>query len=490
VNQLQPRRGGTTSTTSQSDPAPFDLATAGDALTLIEEPPAGGTTVRPVEVAPVGDPSVASAPVDTAVEVDTAAQVDMAVPVETDPAAAGAAPVEAEPGRIGPGEVEPGGTTPAETTPAEQEPGETEAAPPAAGDSTKPPIDGDVPVEPAAPLRPTRRSRWPVVLIVLGTLIALLAGGAYLVAFTLTQRYDHALPRANLLDPSARAQPADGGHRAVNGPLNFLLLGSDARIGKPSDGQRSDTIIVLHIPASMDRAYLISIPRDLRVHIPEDPDENFSGSTEKINGAFNYGGGGIGGYQLVSKTITELTGIRFDGAAIIDFTGFKSVVALLGGVNMCIDQETKSIHTHITYLPGCQHLDAYHALDYVRQRELLPDGDYDRQRHQQQFLRAILQEARDQGLERDPLKLDRLIRSVEGSLVVDTNGIPVADLVLALANITPSATVGIRLPSYPEMIGGISYVLPEEQSTTLYQAIVSDRLDAWVTDNPTWVNPF
>jgi LCP family protein required for cell wall assembly len=388
-------------------------------------------------------------------------------------------------------ETEPAPIEPGETNPAEPELGETEAAPPVAGDSPKPPIDGDVPVEQAAPLRPTRRSRWAVVLVVLGTLIALFAGGAYVVVFTLTQRYDHALPRAPLLDPSARARPADGGgHRAITGPLNYLLLGSDARIGKPSDGQRSDTIIILHIPASMDRAYLISMPRDLRVHIPADPDQNFEGSTEKINGAFNYGGGGIGGYQLVSKTITELTGIRFDGAAIIDFTGFKSVVTLLGGVDMCVDQVTKSIHTHWTYLPGCQHMDAAHALDYVRQRELLPDGDYDRQRHQQQFLRAILQEARDQGLERDPLKLDRLIRSVEGSLVVDANGVPVADLVLALANITPSATVGIRLPSYPEMIGGYSYVLPYEQADTLYQAIVSDSLDGWVTDNPTWVNPF
>ena len=49
----------------------------------------------------------------------------------------------------------------------------------------------------------------------------------------------------------------------------------------------------MHIPATMDRAYLISIPRDLRVPIPADPDIGFKGSTEKINGAFNYGGGGI-----------------------------------------------------------------------------------------------------------------------------------------------------------------------------------------------------
>ena len=467
----------------------LDVAPVDDALTLTEDAPAGealGRPAAPVAVAADRTDAAASAPLD-ATSVD-ATSVDT-TPVEVEPG-------EVEPGEVEPGEVEaeqaePGEVEAEQAGPVEAEPGKTEAAPLATGGSTKPPIDGDVPVEQVAPLRPARPSRWAQVLVVVGTLVAILAGGAYSVVFTLSQRYDHALPKADLLDPAARAtRPADLGHRKITGPLNFLLLGSDARIGKPSDGQRSDTIIILHIPAGMDRAYLISIPRDLRVHIPADPDQNFEGSTEKINGAFNYGGGGIGGYQLVSKTITELTGVRFDGAAIIDFTGFKSVVTLLGGIDMCVDQVTKSIHTHWTYQPGCQHMDAAHALDYVRQRELLPDGDYDRQRHQQQFLRAIFQEARKQGFQRNPLRLDRLIRSVEGSLVVDTNGIPVADLVLALANVTPASTVGIRLPSYPQMIGGYSYVLPYDQVDSLYQAIVSDSLDSWVTENPTWVNPF
>jgi hypothetical protein len=40
------------------------------------------------------------------------------------------------------------------------------------------------------------------------------------------------------------------------------------------------------------------------------------------------------------------------------------------------------------------------------------------------------------------------------------------------------------------MRGGISYVMPYDQATSLYQATVADTLDAWVTENPTWVNPF
>ena len=208
----------------------------------------------------------------------------------------------------------------------------------------------------------------------------------------LIHRYNTSVHRAHLLDDRARADSSTG-LVSVKGPLNYLLLGSDQRPDNPGGGKRSDTIIVVHIPVTLDKAYLISIPRDLFVEIPASPANHFSGGSDKINSAFDYGGGGVGGVQLLSETLTELTGVRFDGAAIINFTGFQQVVYLLGGVTMCIDQQTTSIHTGATYHPGCQHLRPWQALDYVRQREDLPGGDYDRQRHQQQFLKALLTEA-------------------------------------------------------------------------------------------------
>jgi LCP family protein required for cell wall assembly len=362
-----------------------------------------------------------------------------------------------------------------------------EAADAPAGPPEPPGVEG--PEAEPVPFGRRRRPRWAVALVAFGTVVVMLATGTYAAVLGLESRYDQALPKAPLLDPSARAQPANAQHMTVTGPLNFLMLGSDQRPFDTELGQRSDTIIILHIPASLDRAYLISVPRDLRVQIPPDPDRGFDGAHEKINGAYSYGGGGIGGFQLLSRTLTNLVGVKFDGAAIVDFLGFHRVVDMLGGVDMCVDVETKSIHTKAVFEPGCQHMTGWQALDYVRQRETLPNGDYDRQRHQQQFLRAILQEARDQGLERNPVKLDEFIRSVESSMVVDTNGVPLPDLVFALRNVTPSTVVGIRVPSAPEMIGGISYVIADDQATTLYQAIVDDSLDNWVTDHPEWVNP-
>ena len=440
-----------------------------DALAVVEQAPTGT-----IEAEPEADPATVEPAADPAT-------------VEPETPAVEAAPDEAAPDDAGSGVAGSGVAVADEAVSDEPAPDEPAAA--GAG-STPPPDPTDPPEEDETPVGPVRSPRWARVLVAVGAVIAVLATGSYVSALALEHRYDHALPRANLLDPSARAQPAGVRHMTIQGPLNFLLLGSDARANDPIDGQRSDTVMILHIPATLDRAYLLSIPRDLRVHIPADPTIGFKGSTEKINGGFNYGGGGMGGYRLVSKTLTELTGVKFDGAAIVDFDAFRSVVHMLGGVDMCIDQETLSIHTGQVYHQGCQHLMAWQALDFVRQRKTLPDGDYDRQRHQQQFLRAILQEARDQGLERNPVKLDQFIRSVEGSLVVDTSGMAVADLAFALRNITPASIVGIRLPSHPEMIGGYSYVLADPEAAGLYHAVISDSLDAWVTDNPSWVNPF
>jgi hypothetical protein len=85
--------------------------------------------------------------------------------------------------------------------------------------------------------------------------------------------------------------------------------------------------------------------------------------------------------------------------------------------------------------------------------------------------------------------MDQLIRAIGSSLTVDTNGTPLSDLVLGLAGIGPSTLVGVKLPSAPEMIGGISYVIADPLAPSLYQAIASDTLDAWVAANPSWVNP-
>jgi len=350
--------------------------------------------------------------------------------------------------------------------------------------------------------------------VAFGVVLVVLAGSVLGGMQYLTNRYDHAVTRETLLAPQARVTvPAQEQHNAITGPLNFLLLGSDLRDNSPGDGQRSDTIIIVHIPATLDRAYMISIPRDLRVDIPAFPAAGFGGGHEKINGALQYGGSLAGGVQLLSQTLTNLTGVQFDGAAIINFDGFEQAVKLLGGIDLCVDVATEShfigydkngnflapydgpdlanrnpASTPLVYEPGCRHFPAYQALDYVRQRKSLPNGDYDRQRHQQQFVKAIFDEAQAQNLTSNPLKLDHFIRAVGSSLTVDTNGVSIDDLVFGLREVRPAGMRGIQVPSAPQMIGGISYVIQDPAAEGLYKALKNDTLEQWVSHNPTWLN--
>ncbi|WP_165823256.1 LCP family protein [Micromonospora globispora] len=297
----------------------------------------------------------------------------------------------------------------------------------------------------------------------------------------LTNRYNRAVVKEQLLDSSARQKRTD-----LSGALNYLLVGSDHRAGATAEDQRSDSILIVHVPAGMRQAYLISIPRDLLVAIPPAP--GYGGGQDKINAAYEHGGGGEAGTRLLSATLTRLTGLRFDGAALVDFSGFQQVIDLLGGIQMCVDTPVRSIHTKTLFTPGCQQMDGARTLDYVRQRYDLPGGDYDRQRHQQQMLRAVLDKAGQTHLRNDPVKLDQVLRAVGGSLTVDTNGVPVENLVLALRSLPADALRGVQVPSYPQTIDSVSYVLLDNGSDGLFDALRGTRMPQWAGANPRWVN--
>ncbi|MET7395450.1 LCP family protein [Dactylosporangium sp. NPDC005572] len=354
---------------------------------------------------------------------------------------------------------------------------------------------------------PGRDPAWAKALIVFGAVIVLIAGTALAGTQILERRYSGSVHQETLLGDNSRVggENPEERHSEVKGPLNFLLLGSDERALDPEDGQRSDSIIIVHIPASLDRAYLLSIPRDLRVAIPAFPATGFDGSShEKINGAFQHGGGGKGGVQLLAETLTNVLGIRFDGAAIVNFDGFKAAVDLLGGVDMCIDQRVTSIHLGYdengnykdptkggrpaVYEAGCHHLESWQALDLVRQRKSLANGDFDRQKNQQKFIRALLDKAQTKDLTTNPIALDKFIRVIGQALTVDTNGVSLADLMFGLRKVSPNNLVGLQVPSESQDIGGISYVVALTEAETLYSAMREDRLDSWAVENPTWVN--
>jgi LCP family protein required for cell wall assembly len=317
----------------------------------------------------------------------------------------------------------------------------------------------------------------------LGLVLLLAAGTAGIGLRALADRYDRSVLRGPLLDPAARRE-----HASTSGPLNYLLVGSDQRTGSPSTDERSDTIMIMHVPAGLDRAYLISVPRDLLVDIPQSRATGYEGGSDKINSAFYHGGGGQAGSQLLSATLAQVTGLRFDGAALIDFSGFSRVVDLLGGVQMCVEAEVHSIHTGTVFKPGCRQMTGGQALDFARQRYDLPNGDFDRQRHQQQLLKAIIGKIVSDNLWTKPAKLDQVIRAIGSSLTMDTNGLHIENLIFSLRGLRSDALVGVQVPSYPEEIDDTSYVVLDDSARGLFDSLHGPDLENWLRANPKWVN--
>src|SRR5207302_9881453 len=91
-------------------------------------------------------------------------------------------------------------------------------------------------------------------------------------------------------------------------------------------GQRSDTMMILHIDTSEKKAAILSIPRDLNVQI--------AGTTrhDRVNAAFE-DPAGHGADRLV-QTIHDSLGITINHYMEVDFVGFKGIVDTVGGVNM------------------------------------------------------------------------------------------------------------------------------------------------------------
>ncbi len=255
---------------------------------------------------------------------------------------------------------------------------------------------------PATDWASRRRKRLRQTLIAIGAALVLVAtvmgvGGAFLI-----QRYDRAVGRDDLIAPNARS--ARGG---VTGPLNLLLIGSTGATAIRDAGDTIRTIIVAHLPKAMDKAYLVSVPRDLLVDILGHALGELHRRPRQDRCRVRVRPGGVGGTRLVSATLSQLRASSSTARAVIDFAGLKSAVDILGGVDMCVDTRVVSIHTGAVFEPGCRRTTSAETLDYLRQRDF-PDGDDARQRPSAQFLKAFLDRARDTGATSNPAQDGRV----------------------------------------------------------------------------------
>jgi LCP family protein required for cell wall assembly len=362
--------------------------------------------------------------------------------------------------------------------------------------------------------RATTRGRrkdplWARLTVIFGAVLMMLSGVAIVGSKALISQADGSFAQENLLGDAAKP-----GGKDLSGPINMLLLGVDVRGSWEHNDTRADTIIVLHIPASHDRAYLVSIPRDTEVHVPPFKKSGYAGGTTKATEVFFHGAqngaGWTGGAQLMAQTIKNTTGISLNGAAIIDFSGFKGVIDALGTIRMCVDQQVKSIHmsyvdgkpmwnsdaqrtgkkmTPVVHKPGCREMKGWEALDFARQRYGLKNGDYDRQRHQQQLIKAMVTKAMDGGVMSNPVKVNALIKAAGKAFTLDLGGASVADYLFTMRNVSAQELTTLRTNGGTFSGNSEGREVLNPLSVQMFEAVKNDTLADFIVTNPSVVAP-
>jgi LCP family protein required for cell wall assembly len=321
------------------------------------------------------------------------------------------------------------------------------------------------------------RPRWGRIALVATLLLALVAGCGVLASWLWVRGVDSDIKREDAFGGLEERPP-----KLVEGALNILLLGTDSRdpedSGEAGGAWRTDTIVIVHIPASHDRAYLVSIPRDLWVYIPPSPDGQMGDTMAKINAAYAWGG-----MPLAVETVEQFTGVHIDHVVLVDFAGFVKVTDAVGGVDMYVEQTITSIHPpYRTFEAGLRHFNGEEALDYIRQRYQFPDGDFARMRNQQMFLKALMDKATSLGTLANLSSLRAFVTSVADTLTVDEK-FSLVDLAWQFRGLRSDDLVFMVSPNLgSDMVGDQSVVVSDrEKALAFYDAMARDTLDEWVS---------
>lgn len=283
---------------------------------------------------------------------------------------------------------------------------------------------------------------------------------------------------------------------AQYGDENYLIVGTDTRAGNNSqlgagttddaDGARADTVILVNIPADRSRVVAVSFPRDLQVDRPdckawdsasgEYTDEQlYAADQVKLNGVY-----AEGGPQCLVRVITQMSGLKINRFMAMDFAGFREVVDVIGGVEVCsrvplYDYELGPILRQ----PGTHTLNADRALDYVRARNIESEGngDYGRIKRQQLFMSSLLRSSLSGNVLANPGKINNIVDTfVRYSFVdgVDTKSL--VQLAESMQGLDAGRVSFLTIPTSGTSMDGLNNEIPRlDDVDAIFDAIIDDQ---------------
>src|SRR5258707_4032173 len=334
----------------------------------------------------------------------------------------------------------------------------------------------------------TRRKRIIIgsVSVGMATLLAVVGVGAVV----LMRHFNGNIQQYNLRESGLLGhQPVDAHPQAEN----ILVLGSDTRNGQGRGygsglvTDQSDTTMIIHIPADRKWAEVMSIPRDSWVNIPACQMGNGQVSAPqqfKINEAFaigNLDGNRTAlGIACTVETVEQDTGIYISHFIVVNFTGFKDMVAALGGVYECNPTPINDPNSNLHLAAGTHLLTPAQALGYVRARYTLGNGsDLERIGRQQAFMSSLVKRVKSKLL--NPVAIYNFLDAATRSITIDSQlgGIHgLYNLATSVRNLPSSQVTFFNLPTYPRQLvvptdtANVMWTQPED--STIFQDFRDD----------------
>jgi LCP family protein required for cell wall assembly len=246
------------------------------------------------------------------------------------------------------------------------------------------------------------------------------------------------------------------------GAMNILVVGLDKRdnltrrqqnllkLGREG-GERTDTMMVVHLSEDHSKVTVVSLPRDTWVTIP-------GNGEHKINAAYQFGGA-----KLAVRTVQNATGLTINHYVEVNVLGFIDVVDSLGGVSVCTPIAIDDPKVALSLQPGTYQLDGVKALAYARTRATAR-SDLDRIDRQQQVISALLNQALSGGTLTNPVRLAALINSTLKTITVDDE---LADDLLGLATqLKDVSTDDVSFATVP--LADVDFTTPTGESAVLW----------------------
>ncbi|MER5869883.1 LCP family protein [Streptomyces sp. NPDC002044] len=316
----------------------------------------------------------------------------------------------------------------------------------------------------------------------LGACVLVLGGAA--TGWWLYSRLDGNITADTSAEAELRRYERERPANLATGAQNILLIGSDSRSGKENapygtdkGTQRSDTVILLHLPADRKSATAVSVPRDLMSDIPSclKPDGTRTAAQyAQFNWAFEWGGA-----ACTIRTVEKLTGIRVDHHMVVDFGGFKRMVDAVGGVEVCLKEPVDDAAARAKLPAGLHTLRGEQALGYVRARHSLGNGsDTERMQRQQQFLGSLVKKVQSNGVLLNPARLVPLLDAATSSVTTDPGLASLRglyELVRGVRDIPTDQVKFLTVPRRPYPPNPNRDELVEPDAARLFERLRTDR---------------